>query len=241
MKRIIYIIILVLFLGIPQAAQAQSLFRFGLKVMPSLGWLSSETDGLTPDGPAMKFGYGLHGEYGFTPRYSFASGIYITGAGASMNFPTGQDSVHYLLDNDKFSLINRKYKLTYVTIPLTLKLRTNEIGYMTYYGQFGLDLNIRAKARATDEVVLAGSTNLLTKDNINIENDISLMKLGLNIGIGAEYTISGTTALVFGLNYRNGFTNILRHKSNMLMEDNGSTFLQKALNHQVSLTVGVIF
>jgi len=33
--------------------------------------------------------------------------------------------------------IDQSYNLKYVEIPLSLKLRTNEIGYLTYYGNFG--------------------------------------------------------------------------------------------------------
>ena len=43
-------------------------------------------------------------------------------------------------------------KLKYLEIPLTLRLRTNEIGYITYWVQVGVGLGFNIKARATDEI-----------------------------------------------------------------------------------------
>src|SRR3989442_1614163 len=49
-------------------------------------------------------------------------------------------------------LNSRYYKTTYIVIPLYLKMKTKQIGAMTYYGEFGLNASIRLKSKVTDDV-----------------------------------------------------------------------------------------
>ena len=39
-------------------------------------------------------------------------------------------------------------------------MKTAEIGYLTYFGQFGLNTSIKTKARATDGGVIISGTNI---------------------------------------------------------------------------------
>ena len=99
-------------------------------------------------------------------------------------------------------------KLQYVDIPLSLKLRTNEIGYITYLGQIGFDLGINIGAKTAIEVFDAAGNTFFSADDEKISDEINLFRAGLVVGAGAEYNISGNTAIVLGLSYHNGFTNI---------------------------------
>ena len=49
--------------------------------------------------------------------------------------------------NNIYWLKERKYKVNYVTIPIGLKLKTKEIGYLTYFGEFGGNIGIPYKTR----------------------------------------------------------------------------------------------
>ena len=44
----------------------------------------------------------------------------------------------------------------------------------------------------------------------DIKDDIQMFRVGLLIGAGIEYSLSGNTAIVAGVTYNNGFTNTLR-------------------------------
>ena len=44
-----------------------------------------------------------------------------------------------------YQLKERKYKINYVNIPLILKMKTKEIGYFTYFGEFGAVLGFKTK------------------------------------------------------------------------------------------------
>ncbi|MBK8498800.1 MAG: outer membrane beta-barrel protein [Flavobacteriales bacterium] len=129
-------------------------------------------------------------------------------------------------------------KLQYVEVPLTVKLMTNEIGYMRYYGQigFGNAFNIRAKSdqvvakidgtRADGQPIVSEFTELSDED---LQDDIMLYKVSLVVGAGMEYNFSGNTSLLVGITYNNGFTNILDIEG------------AKAKAHYIELTTGVFF
>nr|MBA3972127.1 outer membrane beta-barrel protein [Bacteroidota bacterium] len=124
-------------------------------------------------------------------------------------------SYTYNQSHTHFQLNERKYKATYITIPLMLKLKTKEIGTMIYFGQFGFNTSFRWKATADDKVtVLAPSSNPGandTKSKISVTRDMAFFKASLAFGGGFEMNLSGTTSLVVGVNYNLGFTNAVKN------------------------------
>jgi hypothetical protein len=161
-----------------------------------------------------------------------------------------------------YQLNERQYKATYITIPLVLKLKTKEIGTMTYFGQFGLNNSIRWKASANDNVtaikqtstgIALGATE--TKSKVNVTKDVAFFKSALTFGAGAEMNLSGSTSLTFGLNYNLGFMNSVKSSSDYLAKRTNdadynalnqtkltTTKLPQTLkSSSVVLTVGVLF
>jgi hypothetical protein len=152
--------------------------------------------------------------------------------------------------NPHYQLNDRQYSITYITIPLTLKLKTKEIGMMTYYGQIGVNSSFRWKAKATDNVVSLDNTANPTISKVDITKDISFIHETLNVGLGTEMRISGSTALTFGLNYLLGFTNTVKKESDYLLKrtnnPTGSGYEltgmpQSIKSNSVVLTIGVLF
>jgi opacity protein-like surface antigen len=251
MKKIVFlpIVIAMMFMGESLFAQKRDtthhdhLFHFGLKASPDLSWFNSSIKTITNDGSRLGFGYGLTTEFGFTKNYAFSTGLEIINAGGKLKFP---DSTLYTLpgvahSNLKDSSINnRTYKLRYIEIPLLLKLKSNRQGPMTYFGQFGLDLAVRWQALANDNITASNVTS--TNNDVDISKDVSLMRLALDIGLGVEYNLQGSTSLEFSLNYSNGFTNGLKSNSVYLFTKNFATALQQnAVFNYVGLTIGVLF
>jgi hypothetical protein len=225
-------------------------FRFGLKAAPNIAWLKPDSEGFSAERPALKFSYGLVTEFALSENYFFATGIQVATMGGSLNFP---DSAFYYVGTEPnasvYNLNRRRYNLQYVEIPLTLKMRTNEIGYMRYFGQFGIDLGVRTQAKAADRVVefTAGQPSAggeVLRDNIDVANDIQLFRAALHLGIGGEYTLTGNTALLIGVNYSNGFTNSLTRRSKTIVDGLGAEpnrLNQNATTNYVALTVGILF
>jgi hypothetical protein len=155
-------------------------------------------------------------------------------------------------EHTHYQLNERQYKASYVTIPLALKLKTKEIGMMTYFGQFGLNSSFRWKVRANDELTvldIGASTKNESKSNIDITKDAAFFAASLNFGAGVEVNLSGSTSVLLGLNYNLGFTNVVKSKSDYierkLNDASGSGTLsqlpQTIKGNAVLLTVGVLF
>lgn len=214
--------------------------RFGIKLAPNLGFLQSETDGIEANGSGFGYTFGLLAEFpiGSAGNYRFATGLFLNNVTAKWQ----QDYVYVASVDAGSPLITKQLetdvKLQYIEVPLTIKMMTNEIGYMRYYGQigFGNAFNIRAKA---DQVVAqvdgtrADGQPIVTvfneDKNEDIQSDIMLYKASLVVGAGMEYNFSGNTSLLVGITYNNGFTNILDIEG------------AKAKAHYLELTMGVFF
>lgn len=253
-------------LVLPATAQdsGSKSFRFGLKAAPSLNWYTPEdSKKFENSGLNFKFAWGLITEIKLAEVASFSTGLQLDSDGGKLTF---KDSALYIVSKDEavtndqvatamadttgkyktYILNERNYSVKYVTLPAVIKMKTKEIGYLTYFGQFGVNLSFKTKGIANDEVN-DGTTNVTLKD-MDISEDLQLFRTQLSIGAGAEYNIAGSTSLVVGINYNRGFSNVLRKDSKYLFsaENTGTSLTfspvsQKATSNNVALTVGILF
>ncbi|MFT3884130.1 MAG: porin family protein [Flavobacteriales bacterium] len=175
-------------------AQDGKSVRFGLQVAPHMAWLKSDTKNVSNDGSVLGFKFGLMSDFmiGQNQNYAFSTGLYYmvtTGVKAKTTI-----SVPGVPDVTKSS----EMKLSYVQLPLTIKLKTNEIGYMTYYGQIGADLGLRTSAKSEGE---------------DVSDYVNAFRAGLVVGAGLEFNFSGNTSAMAGLTYNNGLTNLYTSKA----------------------------
>jgi hypothetical protein len=145
-------------------------------------------------------------------KVGFSYGV-VTDFGFTENyaFSTGVDITYkggtFKKDGDASGSLD----LQYVEVPLTLKLRTNLIGNLRYYAQVGVGLSAKLKSPDSSNIYPLGAA--------------------LIIGGGLEFPINGNTALVGGLTFNNGFTNIIRDNP-----DNA-----KASTSYLALNLGILF
>ncbi|WP_231425893.1 porin family protein [Pedobacter sp. Leaf250] len=193
-------------------------FRLGLTATPTFGWIKPE-QGKT-NSIASGFSYGLIGDFNFAPNYSFSTGLTIT----SINGKSTEANVAPYHSGSIPIAYDLKYKLQYIEVPLTVKLKTLKADGKRWYGQFGLSngFNISAKQDAKN-----GSSTL--GDNLKITDYTKFYRAGLIIGGGGEFDISGNASILAGLTYNNGFTNITTDKS------------RDVRNHYLALNFGVFF
>jgi hypothetical protein len=175
------------------------------------------------DGTRIGYTFGLMADFmlGSNQNYAFSTGLYLNNVGGKLK-----------QDITGFGQFKQEYKLQYVELPITIKLLTNEIGYIRYFGQlgFGAAFNISAKSSTT---VPAGS-GMVALDDEDIMDNIALFKASLIVGAGLEFNFSGSTSLMVGVNYNNGFTNILE---DVKVDDKDA----KAKQHYLELNLGVFF
>lgn len=207
--------------------------RFGLKLAPNMGWIKPDTKGIKKG--ASKFGYsfGLMGDFmiGGQGQYAFATGVLLNNLSGELKYPIADSSG----DSKELAYL---YKLRYIELPLTVKLKTSEIGYMTYYGQIGVSTAFNIRAKGDMEGYGPNNTVVLLEDE-DVADDISLFKAALVVGAGFEYNFSGNTSLLVGVTYNGAFTNL--YDGVEYTDENGNKKEVKALGSYLELTTGVFF
>ncbi|RZL34547.1 MAG: PorT family protein [Pedobacter sp.] len=213
MKKTLIAIACVLFAATTNA-QEKNGFRLGLTAHPNFGFIKAE--GGKGNGTNLGFTYGLLGDFNFAENYSFATGLTITTINGKS---TEINPVQYTAPGT----YDLKYKMQYLQIPLSIKLKTDEKDDMKFYGQFGLTTDFRLGARYDVE---QGNTPLA--DGVKATDHTKFFRAGMLIGGGVEYRLSGKTSLLGGITYNNGLTNIAKKPHSVK-------------NHYVGINIGVFF
>ena len=254
MKKITLFTLLTLSAIIINAQDFQK-FKIAARFSPGIAWMKPDSKYITNEGNVARFGFGISMDIHFTENYAFGTGLEVTRMGGSLSYLNSgrYDGVDYVMSR------TRDYRLQYVEVPLTLKLRTNEIGYITYWGQFGITPGLNINAKGDDEIDFLKSVETglweetdrksISSEDEDIKNDINIFRVGLLIGAGIEYSLSGNTAVHVGVTYNNGFTDIL--DGDLVVTDDSSQPVfeggkpvkneMKAMSNIVQLNIGIKF
>jgi hypothetical protein len=267
MKKV-FTVLMFLLLSIPRILHAgdddMKNFRFGVTALPSIfGYKPDDLKKFDKGGSTLGFGVLINAEYSFSGNFAIGFGVGLGSCGGKIDF---LDTVQYYVNDgdvlplksgkpdlsnatgktDTFLLKTRSYKASYYNIPISLKMRTNEIGYLRYFIEPRLNIGIRKRVRADDDVVNlgSGSSNVVKNPDLNISTDMAALRMSVAISGGAEYKLSGSTALVFAIGYDYGLTNVAQGTSDNLLRIKDKTrkqLEQKFFQNGVTLSVGILF
>jgi hypothetical protein len=199
----------------PNAAQSQG-YHLGLQLAPNVSMAEPRELSHAAIQSEAHFGYGFVFDAMFTEKYAIGTGVNV--------FYNGGITQHLAFQEDENGLSIEAVQLVqqqqYVEIPLTFKMRTNEIGYTTYFGQFGagFGLNVRSEGSqkttsfatldslgSVTEVVFSQSAlEAAEGEKVSMADRTRLFRPSMIIGLGAERRLTGSTALVFALRYNVG-------------------------------------
>jgi len=219
------IILIVLMIFNSPISNGQKYIGFGVHVDPVISWFSTDIKEIRNDGARPGFNFGLKFNKYFTPNYSFSTGISLLKAGGRL---VSSDTTIMEFSNFNSTVLPGNpvvYKIQYLTFPLGLKLQTNEIGYITFFSDLGLDPKV-ALGRKADipSLDITGET---------ATDELRLFNFSYHITAGIEYSLGGTTSLVFGLNFDNNFMDITK--------DNGNQPTDRVSHKILSFRFGVNF
>ncbi|MBC8146881.1 MAG: PorT family protein [Bacteroidetes bacterium] len=233
MKKLIVLFVAIIFISNANYAQKENkTFKFGLKATPTFAWLKPDNNAYKRDGLGLGFAWGAMGEFYIASNYALCSGFNFTYTGGSLKYPHKQLVTDSLIEGT----LSRKYNAKYIEIPLVLKMKTNEIGYFSYYGLFGIGSSFNLSAKAKDDFSYPGlGGGQLTIDDVDIKKDVSFFRESLIIGLGIEYSLGGTTSLMGGITFNNGFTDILKGKNSIDATE------EKAISNYIELNIGILF
>ena len=226
MKKTSFLIIL-LFLGGYVKAQPPHKFRLGLTAHPTFGFLKVAKNKGKSEGLSLGFSYGLLGDFDLVRDCSFSTGLTITtinGKSTEFNVPP------FYNPDDGILTYSLKYKIQYLEIPLTIKLKIDNKEAERWYGQLGISNGFAISRRYNVQ-----QDNHVLAHNQNAAKYVNFYRGGLIIGGGLEQDLGQKTTLVLGLTLNKGFANIVSGKKG---GEPGSGYVR---NHYLGLNVGIFF
>jgi hypothetical protein len=237
------IVILAAFLCNVLTISAQDDIRFGFQLSPSFSWMSTDNNKINPSGTNLGLKLGMIGEYLIGENYAFSTGLgfAFNSGGTLLHDYGGQYWTKSDLPSTLDSLSNGsklKYGVQYLEIPIGLKMRTNEFGYIRYFLEPGISIGIKTQARG---VINDPGQSGENEEKFNITKEVNGIYMSWGVGGGIEYSLSTSTSLIAGLGFQIGFTDV--------SDDNGTVFDPrgnrsedaKAIINAITIKLGILF
>lgn len=226
MKKIIVIFTIISCFIIKSAYAQEKPFVFGVRVAPSIGWMKPDSQGYENQGTDVGFSWGFVAEFHLMENYAINSGFNISYLNSTLEYTESIDGQE--------GLLNRSYRLKYVEIPFTLKMRTNDFNGIKYFGMVGFGASVKLSSKAKDKFIPEGGTQENTEKDIS--DELKTMRASLILGVGLEYDLGGSTTLIGGLNFNNGINDVLKSQNAA-----NPSISHKAINNYFELYFSVLF
>jgi hypothetical protein len=218
-------ILLFLLTSTSKILNAQNRISFGIHADPLVGWFTSENKkDVINEGARPGLNFGVTFNRYFTENYAFSTGLNLITAGGKLIY---NDTVTMALDNPVTVLPGNEviYTIKYLAVPVGLKFQSNQIGYITFFTDLGLD----------PKFVLGGKADIpsmeIEKENASAE--LKDFNLGYHVTAGIEYSLGGTTAMVLGLTFDSNFIDITQDRDDQPTD--------KILHKMLGFRLGVNF
>lgn len=238
MKNIKLVICSIALLSLQLNAQeTQRKLRFGLRVAPQMTWIKADYKNIPPNesyengGVKVGVSWGPQAEIQMSEQFSIQTGI-------DVNYSSGNVKGTITTANTVQTL-DHVYKMRFIEIPFGIKARTKEIGYMRYFFNMGLSAGFRYRANTEFSTSISNASKT-TSLSSKSEDFVNLFRGAYFIGGGVEYSISGNTALVGGLVFNNGITNLLKSQNSTNVK-NLNFADERAILNYLQLNIGILF
>jgi hypothetical protein len=242
MKRL-SLVVLIVVLG-ANFSFAQKGFRFGMKAAPMFCWMKPDfsiggINDFSAQGGGGKLGFvwGPMAEIQLNETFLISTGVDINYTsfrleGNMKDSVGGESRVEW----------DQKYKARFIEVPVMLKFRTKEIGYLRYFGLFGLGAGFRYSAKTEfSRTYTSPTANTTTFSNNESNTYVKGFRGSMLVGAGVEYSLSGNTALVGSLVFNNGITNMLQKQENEPATDQFNSVKEIAITNYMQLNIGILF
>ncbi len=223
LEQIFILSLLVLFF-FPVRMSAQERISIGVHFDPLISWFGTDIDAVKNDGARPGINAGLTFNLPFSPNYSFSTGLNLISAAGRL---VCEDDTQLELVNPETVLANEPvvYKIQYVAVPLGLKLETNQIGYLTFFSDVGMDPKVRIGGKADiPSLEIKGE---------KATSELKMFNLSYHIMAGIEYALGGNTSAIVGIGFENNFLDATK--------DNGTQPVDKVIQKIISIRLGVNF
>ena len=206
----------------------QPFISMGIHFDPLISWFSADSYDTRNDGAIPGFSFGvLYNKY-FAPNYSFSSGINIINAGGRLY---NMEVTNFELKNYSREIItvgpgeSITYKISYLSIPLGLKLQTNQTGYGIFFADLGFDPKVVIRGRADIPSLNIKGSNAMP--------ELKIFNLSYHVMAGMEYPLAGSNNFTFGIGFENNLFDTTR--------DNGDQPWDVVTQKSLSFRIGITF
>lgn len=272
MKKVLLSVIVLAFsqLSMGQDA-ADKKFQGGLVAGFGLNFQNMGTKNLEKNGVGNDLLIGGNMNIMFNETIGLTTGIEFEFS--TTKFKTGPSPLFYYFNDTKiigiedaaeanglFLLQERNQKSTYLTVPTMLLFRTKFIGYVRYFGKFGMRHSFLLGQKSNDTGNSFAFTELgslpanfgatVEQKNMKASNEVFFYKGSVGVAGGAEWNFTGSTCLMAEIGYYYGITPLYYNRDNAYMftyeADQNGTMVQrpvsnKATQGQLQLKISILF
>jgi hypothetical protein len=205
----------------------------GAKISPNISWFKPDAQYFTSESVPFNFSWGFIADFQFADKYYMSTGFNVNSMSGKIVYPyiykiNGADSILGTMKQINY--------LRYVEIPVSVKMKTRQFGYTTYFGQIGMGFGMRLSAKADNEFTSLTRTFSNTETDVNIEDKVNFIRLSMIVAAGFEYSLGGSTAFFGAISFNNGFSNAFDFKTNTPPFNRAD-----AIVNSLELTVGILF
>lgn len=219
---------LIMLISSPCMIFGQKKISFGLHADPLISWFGSNISSIKNDGARSGFKFGITFNKYFTPNYSISTGLNLASSSGRL---VSSDTTVLELSNIAYrttQVLPDKpvvYKIQYISVPVGLKMQTNQIGYLSFFSDVGID----------PKVITGGHLDIPSNDikHESAPGELRLFTMGYHITGGIEYGLGGNTAFVVGLGFENNFLDITKDHSDQPVD--------RISHKMLSFRMGIIF
>ncbi|MGV8140163.1 MAG: porin family protein [Mangrovibacterium sp.] len=185
---------------------AQKTVQLSFSTGPSVNWMSSGKNELSGGNIRAGYDFGVVADVFFDSRqrYALTTGFLLTNTGGELEYHN-TEAFEFAGEtiNPGSSMI---YHLKNLEVPLAVKLKTSQFRRWTFWGQFGLSgfVNVGAKADTNDGVL----------DKTDIQDEIRSLNAAMNLGLGGDFDLGSGNALVIGMVFKDGLTDVTKNHYN---------------------------
>jgi len=199
-KNILIIVFFALFNGNFSFSQE---VKLGFELNPGFSWCKENSKVFNNQFARFAIEAGLVLEKYFTNNYAFYSGIKLVNYGFKLLFLENSTLIVNASTENIQAGEKVNFKLQYLNIPLGIKMKTNRIGYFSYFINLGLNPYFNIKSIALSNFF----------ENESVSKEINFFNISYYLSLGIEYNLVGETNLLFGIKYNNGFFDVMNKKT----------------------------
>jgi hypothetical protein len=189
-------------------------YRYGVYATPVISWFKTDIEEVKNQGARAGFIFGISVERGLTDNWYFNSRLAYTNSSARLK------NINPTLFNDRVVAAGQPviYRLQYLSVPVGIKIKTNETGYLTYFAEFGLD----------PKVVISGRADI---PSINIKGESAMKEIkrfnaGYHLDGGIDYSTNSDISLILGLGFESNIFDITKDISGQPADRTTQKFLK---------------